>query len=122
MVLRPPLVRSTFVSDTVPMHESAPKLYHWLRRHTIVCFLLMTVSFIAFGLLTVDLVRLIAANTDLVFSYGINGLLDGGLRQLVELWLGALLAMALYMVFKLCEQVILHVLLGTNAPKEDTRN
>jgi hypothetical protein len=79
----------------------------------------MTVSFIAFGFLTVDLVRLIAANTNLVFSYGLRGLLDGGLRQFAELWLGALLAMALYMVFKLCEQVLLHVLVGTNAPKVD---
>jgi hypothetical protein len=79
----------------------------------------MTVSFIAFGVLTVDLVRLIAANTDFVFSYGLSALVDGGLRQFLELWLGALLAMALYMVFKFCEQVLLHRLSGAHPPGEN---
>jgi len=101
------------------MQNSLPRVYRWLRRHLVSCFLLLTVSFIAFGCLTVDLVRLIAANTDLVFSYGASALMDGGARQFVELWLGALVAMSLYMVFKLCEQVLVHAFTGTNFPQND---
>jgi hypothetical protein len=100
-----------------PTQTESQRLYWWLRRHPIACYFLMTVNFIAFGGLTVDLVRLIAANTSLVFSYGLSALVDGGLQQFMELWLGALLAMALYMVFKLCEQVLLHRLSGTNPPE-----
>ena len=77
----------------------------------------MTVSFIAFGCLSVDLVRLIVANAGLVLSYGLMALNDGGLQQFLELWLGALFAMASYMLFKLCEQVLLHALVGINPPK-----
>ena len=101
------------------MNPTQPPLYRWLRRHLLLCFLLLTVSFIAFGYLTIDLIRLIAANTSLVFSYGLSALVDGGAQQFVELWLGALVAMGLYLIFKLCEQVLLHACVGINAPKQD---
>jgi hypothetical protein len=105
---------------TLPMpfevlHQPSNTLYRWLRQHLVVCFALLTVSFIAFGCLTVDLVRLIVANAGLISSYGLSALMDGGLQQLLELWVGALCAMALYMVFKLCEQVLLHRLSETNS-------
>jgi hypothetical protein len=96
------------------MQEPTSRLYRWLRRHTLVCFLAMTISFVVFGCLTVDLVRLVTANAGLIFAYGLNGLQEGGFQQLLELWLGAVLAMGLYLTFKLCEQVLLHALTGTN--------
>jgi hypothetical protein len=81
--------------------------------------LLLTISFIAFGYLTIDLIRLIAANTSFVFSYGLSALMDGGAQQFLELWVGALVAMGLYLIFKLCEQVLLHAFIGTNPPQQD---
>ena len=96
-----------------------PHVYRWLRRHQIVCFLLMTVSFIVFGYLTIDLIRLVTLNATLVLEHGALALMDGGAQQFVELWLNALLAMGMYLSFKLCEQVLLHVLCGTNPPKMD---
>jgi hypothetical protein len=83
------------------------KAIAWLRRHPFVCFLTMTHCFLVFGYLSVDLVRLIAANTDFVLANGWQAIEDGGLRQLLELWIGALAAMAFYFLFKLCEQVLL---------------
>ena len=97
-------------------------LYRWLSGHLVVCFAAMTVSFIAFGCITVDLVRLTAANTSLVFSYGVSALMDGGAQQFVELWLGAVLAMALYLLFKLCEHALVHALAGNNASTDRNTN
>ena len=97
------------------MKAFAPRLYGWLLKNVAVCFAAMTISFVAFGCITIDLVRLIAANTSLVFSYGISALLDGGAQQFVELWFGAVLAMALYLFFKLCEHALVHTFAGDSA-------
>ncbi|WP_057298186.1 hypothetical protein [Pelomonas sp. Root1217] len=78
----------------------------WLRRHRIACFGVMVLSFVAFGLLTLDLVRLVSANAALLSSYGWQGLQDGGLRQLVELIGSTLAAMAAWLLFKVCETVL----------------
>ncbi len=83
------------------------KTLAWLRRHPLACFLVMTICFLAFGYLSVDLVRLIAVNTDFVIAYGWQAVQDGGLRQMLELCLGALVAMAFYLLFKVCEQILL---------------
>jgi hypothetical protein len=66
----------------------------------------MTLAFLLFGLLSLDLVRLVSANASLLAVVGWMGWWDGGPRQLLELLLNALLAMAAYLVFKLCEQVL----------------
>ena len=79
----------------------------------------MTVSFVAFGYLTIDLIRLVSLNARLVLEHGVRALMDGGAQQFLELWLNALLAMGMYLGFKLCEQVLLHVLCGTKPPKMD---
>jgi len=79
----------------------------WLRRHRVACFGLMVLSFIAFGLLTLDLVRLVGANVALLSDYGWQGLQDGGLRQLLELLASSVGAMAAWLLFKLCETVLI---------------
>ena len=81
--------------------------YLWLRRHPLASFLLMTLSFIAFGYLTLDLVRLIGSNTAFIVAHGWVALASGGLQQFAELSLSALLAMACYLLFKLSEQALL---------------
>lgn len=82
-------------------------LYRWLRRHLVVSFLLMTASFVFFGYLTIDLVHLLSSNAAFIVRHGWLALMSGGLLQLGELTLTALLAMACYLLFKLCEQALL---------------
>ena len=78
----------------------------WLRRHRTACFALMVMSFIGFGLLTLDLVRLVSANAALLSEYGWQGLQDGGARQLLELLASSIGAMAAWLLFKVCETVL----------------
>lgn len=82
----------------------------WLRRHRLACFVVMTLSFIAFGLLTLDLVRLVTANAAFLFDNGWQGLLDGGLRQLLELLASCVGAMVAWLLFKLCETLLIQSL------------
>lgn len=79
---------------------------HWLRRHRVACFGLMVVSFIAFGLLTLDLVRVVGANASFLWQHGWQGLQDGGLRQLLELAATTTAALAAWLVFKVCETLL----------------
>jgi hypothetical protein len=81
--------------------------YLWLRRHLVVSFLLMTASFVFFGYLTIDLVHLLSSNAAFIVRHGWLALMSGGLLQFGELSLLALLAMACYLLFKLCEQALL---------------
>ncbi|MBI3347485.1 MAG: hypothetical protein HY020_09790 [Burkholderiales bacterium] len=82
----------------------------WLRRHRVACFGLMVLSFIGFGLLTLDLVRVVSANAALLSTYGWQALEDGGLRQLLELVGSAIAAMAAWLLFKVCETVLVQSL------------
>ena len=82
----------------------------WLRRHRLACFGLMVLAFMAFGLLTLDLVRLVGANAALLSEHGWQALQDGGLRQLLELLVSAVGAMAAWLLFKVCETVLVQSL------------
>jgi hypothetical protein len=82
----------------------------WLRRHRLACFGVMVVGFMAFGLLTLDLVRLVSANVALLSEHGWQGLQDGGLRQLLELLASSICAMAAWLLFKVCETVLVQSL------------
>jgi len=68
----------------------------------------MGLAFLAFGAGTVNLFMLLKANTDLVFEHGLQALGDGAAQQLVELLVTAYLSMAAYLVFKSCEQRLVH--------------
>ncbi|MDA7088440.1 hypothetical protein PH586_18830 [Pseudomonas sp. SA3-5] len=81
--------------------------YLWLHRHRLVSFLLMTVSFLVFGYLTIDLVQLLSSNAAFIVRHGWLALMSGGLLQFAELTLTALLAMACYLLFRLCEHALL---------------
>ena len=71
-------------------------------------FLVMGLTFLAFGAGTVNLFILLKANTDLVFEHGLQALGDGAAQQLVELLVTAYLSMAAYLVFKACEYRLVH--------------
>lgn len=73
----------------------------------------MTASFLAFGYLTIDLVHLLGSNAAFIVRHGWLALMSGGLLQLGELTLTALLAMACYLLFRLCEQALVQRLSGS---------
>lgn len=82
----------------------------WLRRHRLACFALMVASFMAFGLLTLDLIRVFGANASFLWQHGWQGLQDGGLRQLLELVATTAAAMAAWLVFKVSETLLVQSL------------
>ncbi|MBL8394627.1 MAG: hypothetical protein JNK99_07755 [Candidatus Accumulibacter sp.] len=93
--------------------------FGWLIRHWFATYVLMTVSFVAFGGLSLDLVQYLAANASFLLEYGLLALMEGGLWQFVELWLKALLAIAAYLVFKLCEQALIQRLANQQDDRRD---
>jgi hypothetical protein len=65
-------------------------------------FTVMGLATGAFGLCSFNLFDLFRANLHLITTYGLMGLLDGGLVQLLELALWGYLGLACYVVFKGC--------------------
>lgn len=101
----------------MPTHS---RYFAWLIRHALVTFALMTVAFVVFGVLSLDLVKYVAANASFLLEYGVLALLDGGFLQFAELWFEALLALAAYLVFKLCEQALLQRMINAQYSRRDS--
>lgn len=66
-------------------------------------FVVLGLSFLAFGGGTVNLGLLLMANARLLSENGWAAIRDGGLQQLLELSLSGYLSMVAYVVFKTCE-------------------
>lgn len=66
-------------------------------------FIVLSLSFFAGALGTLNLVNLLVANLQLLRGYGLLALMDGALQQLVELGLQGMLSCIAYVVFKTCE-------------------
>ena len=81
--------------------------FDWLVNHAAATFLLMALSFVAFGALSVNLVGYALANANYLLSYGWEAFKDGGLQQLLELWLQIFVAIGTYLAFKLCEHALI---------------
>lgn len=71
-------------------------------------FVVLGLSFFAFGVGSLNLFYLLRANTNLVLENGWMALADGGAEQLLELLLTGYLSMAAYLVFKACEYRLAH--------------
>ena len=82
-------------------------------------FFLMGVSFLLFGVMTVNIFVLLKANIDLYLAYGRMVIADGALRQLTELIGFGYLSMIFYVLFKACEHVLVSHL--TCARDDDRR-
>jgi len=83
------------------------RLFDWMVLHSKSAFLLMCFSFVSFGVLSYNLVVYVAANANYLLTYQWEAIVDGGAQQLVEIWATALLAMACYLMFKLCEHALI---------------
>ena len=79
-------------------------------------YLCLGLSFFVFGAGTLNIVYLLRANADLLWTYGWQAVMDGGLRQLVELLATGYAAMAAYVLFKACEYRLVHWLKEEPAP------
>ena len=69
-------------------------------------FMLMGVLFLLFGITSVNLFVLLKMNVDLFIQYGAMVIADGALEQLVDLIGSAYLSMVFYVLFKVCERVL----------------
>lgn len=82
------------------------RLNAWLYRHYGCTFLLMGLSFLAFGILSLNLIYVLKANIDLILQYGSMVIADGAGRQLLELIGYGYLSLAFFVAFKCLEHIL----------------
>ena len=93
---------------TIDKLLSAPQRWvNFLFRHPSVTFILMGAFFLLFGVTSVNLFVLLKMNLDLFLEYGLMVIEDGALQQLVELLGSAYLSMMFWLLFRLCERIII---------------
>ncbi|WP_197457374.1 hypothetical protein, partial [Crenobacter luteus] len=72
----------------------------------LVAFALMGAGFFGFGLATLNVIALLQANLQLVAEHGWMALMDGALRQFVELMASGYLGLVCWLLFKSCEKLL----------------
>lgn len=82
------------------------RLNRFLLDHPLFTYVLCGVSFALFGLVSIDLVRLLKANLTLFIDYGTMVIGEGAVEQLAGLMLYGYLSLALFIVFKTCEHAL----------------
>ena len=75
-------------------------------------FILLGLAFFCFGAGTLNLFVLLRANAVLIATHGWPAIMDGGLRQLVELLLTGYASVAAYVVLKVCEFALVRQIVG----------
>lgn len=93
------------------------RLYRFLSGQWWLTFILLGASFVLFGLASLNLINMFSANFEFLARHGLDAVRVGGLRQLVELVVSGYAAAAFYVVFKLCEKVLVDRL-STSANKD----
>ena len=92
-----------------------PSLKAWFQRVILrrywLCFVVMGLCFLAFGLGTLNLVYVLQANAHLLVEHGWQAVMDGGLVQLLEILITGYASLFAYIVFKACECHLAHGLL-----------
>ena len=81
--------------------------YNFLYKHPLTTFILLMASGLAFGAMTLNIFRLVAANWNFITTYGLTALKEGGLHQALELFLTGMSSMIVYLVFKFCERILI---------------
>ena len=88
------------------MAMSYSRFYEFLSHRWWLAFLLMGMCFVIFGVVTLNLLHTLAANFEFLSMYGIDAIRDGGLLQLLDAAVSGYFGAASYVVFKLCEKVL----------------
>ena len=95
------------------------RLHAFLFRHWWLTFLSLGVSFVLFGALSLNLLHTLSANFDFLSMYGVEAVRDGALKQLAEIVMSGYLAAAAYVIFKLCEKVLVERLTAAKTTPTD---
>jgi hypothetical protein len=82
------------------------RLYRSLSQRWWLAFVLMGVSFVAFGFASVNLLQILGANLAFLGMHGLDAVREGALWQLAGLIVNGVVAAACYVAFKLCEKVL----------------
>jgi hypothetical protein len=82
------------------------RLVGWLQAHLFATFVLTGVFFLSFGVASYNLIMLLHANLELFWSYGLDVIMEGALRQLLELIGLGYFALLCYLGFKCCEKLL----------------
>ena len=83
------------------------KLYELFYRHPLITFLLLVISGFAFGVMTLNIFRLFAANWNFIKTHGVMALQEGALVQTLELFITGLISMIFFLMFKFCERILI---------------
>ena len=93
----------------------------WFRRQVLsrrwACFVVMVLSFLAFGAGSLNLFFVLRANLGLLAEHGWQAVMDGGLQQFAEILLSGGASMAAYIVFKACEHRLVQWLAAKESPE-----
>ena len=89
---------------------SYSRLYAFLSKRWWLTFLLMGASFVMFGLVSLNLLHVLSANFEFLGMYGLDAVREGGLVQLLGLIVSGYAAAMFYVLFKLCEKVLVECL------------
>jgi hypothetical protein len=84
----------------------------YLYRQPKVTFVLMGAFFLLFGFTSVNLFVVLKANIELFLEYGPMVIEDGALQQLVEVIGSSYLSIVFYVLFKVCERILIERLTG----------
>jgi hypothetical protein len=100
-----------------------PRLWiQFLFRRPRLTFALMGAFFLLFGVTSVNLFVLLKANLDLFLEYGLMVIADGALEQLVDLLGSAYLSMVFWLLFKICERILVERLTAKRFGPRRIRN
>jgi hypothetical protein len=79
---------------------------YFLFKRPLLTFVLLGVFFLLFGLTSINLFFLLKANLNLFLEYGLMVIDDGALEQLAELLGSAYLSMLFWLLFRICERIL----------------
>ena len=96
----------------MPIKSLLLRAVEFLRRHLLLTFVLMGAFFLLSGITSINLYVVLKANLDLLPMYGLLAIEDGALRQLGEILGTSLLSIAFFVLFALCERVLVSRLTG----------
>ena len=86
--------------------------YVFLCRRWWAAFLLLGLSFLLFGLASLNVIHVVMASSEFLLTFGVDAIRDGVLIQLVEVIMSRYLAAVFYVLFKVCEKVLVERVAG----------
>ena len=101
-----PVMRMPFPATPRLMKLVRMDWIYFLFRNPLLTFVLLGVFFLLFGLTSINLFFLLKANLYLFLEYGLMVIDDGALEQLAELLGSAYLSMLFWLLFRICERIL----------------